>query len=264
MMRRSIPLASFAAWLIGAAVLLQAASAFAGAPVTLKRDLASGPAITLGDLFDGAGPAASVVVGTGAPVGLNAVLDAGVVQTIAHSNGLDWNNGSGIRRIIVRSLSVAPASASDRGAQMVQVLSYTHSLMAGELIKPEDLTFSQVPSFQASQDAPRDANDVIGKIARIPLRSGAAVSVRDVSNAQVIKRGDLIEVVYQSDGISLTLQANAMASATVGDTLNVMNPSSKKVIQAVAVGPDQAVVGPEAAEIKAASYPNLSQFADNR
>jgi flagella basal body P-ring formation protein FlgA len=85
-----------------------------------------------------------------------------------------------------------------------------------------------------------------------------------VSNAQVIKRGDLIEVAYHSDGISLTLQANAMASAAVGDTINVMNPSSKKVIQAVAVGPDQAVVGPEAAEIKAASYPNLSQFADNR
>jgi len=257
--------ASIIAWLIGAAVALQSVSAFAGAPVTLKRDLASGPQITLGDLFDGAGASASVVVGNGAPVGLNAVLDAGVVERIAHSNGLDWNNDSGIRRIIVRSLSVAPVAGTGRGSQTAQVLSYAHNLMAGELIKPDDLTFSEIPAFQAPQDAPRDANDVIGKIARVPVRAGAPVSTRDISNAQVIKRGDLIEVAYHADGISLVLQANAMSGAAVGDTLNVMNPSSKKVIQAVAVGPDQAVVGPEAAQIKAAAYPNLSsQLADNR
>jgi flagella basal body P-ring formation protein FlgA len=264
MIRRSSSMASLIAWLIGALVVLQAASAFAGAPVSLKRDLASGPQITLGDLFDGAGAAAPVVVGSGAPVGLNAVLDAGVVARIAHSNGLDWDNASGVRRIIVRSLPVAPTANTERSSQMIQVLTYNRSLMAGEMVKPQDLTFTSVPTFQAPQDAPRDANDVIGKVARIPLRSGAPVSVRDVSNALVIKRGDLIEVAYHADGISLVLQADAMSPAAIGETLNVMNPSSKKVIQAVAVGPDQAVVGPEAAEIKAAAYPNLSQFADNR
>jgi flagella basal body P-ring formation protein FlgA len=265
MTRPSSSVASSIAWLVGALVVLQAASAFAGAPVTLKRDLASGPQITLGDLFDGAGDAAPVVVGAGAPVGLNAVLDAGVVARIAHSNGLDWDNASGIRRIIVRSLPTAPTAAASRASQMVQVLTYARSLMAGELIKPEDLTFAQIPAFQAPQEAPREANDVIGKVARIPLRSGAPVSVRDVSNAQVIKRDDLIEVAYHADGISLVLQAKAMSAAAVGDTLNVMNTTSNKVIQAVAVGPDQAVVGPEAAQIKSAAYPNLSsQFADNR
>ena len=259
-----IRLSTLLPWLVGVLVVFQAASAFAGAPVTLKRDLASGPQITLGDLFDDAGAAAPVVVGTGAPVGLNAVLDAGAVERIAHSNGLDWANPSGIRRIIVHSLAVAPAASAGHASPMVQVLTYTHSLTAGELVKPEDLTFTEVPAFSAPQDAPRDANDIIGKVARMPLRSGAPASVRDVSNAQVIKRGDLIEVAYHDDGISLVLQANALSAAAIGDTLNVMNPSSKKVIQAVAVGPDQAVVGPEAAQIKSAAYPSLSQFADNR
>ncbi len=243
--------------MIGAMVMLRAEPALAGTPVDLRRDLASGSQITLGDLFDGAGGAGAVVVGNGAPAGLDAVLDAAVVAS----------NASGIRRIIVRSqatAATAPGERAGRPGQTIQVLTYARSLMAGELIRPEDLTFSAIPSFQAPQDAPRGANEVIGKIARLPLRSGAPVSVHDVSSVQVIKRDDLIEVAYHAEGISLVMQAKAMSAAAVGDTLSVMNPRSNKLIQAVAVGPDQAVVGPEAAEIKAAAYPNLSLLADNR
>ncbi len=253
--------------MIGAMVMLRAEPALAGTPVDLRRDLASGSQITLGDLFDGAGGAGAVVVGNGAPAGLDAVLDAAVVARIAHMHGLDWSNASGIRRIIVRSqatAATAPGERAGRPGQTIQVLTYARSLMAGELIRPEDLTFSAIPSFQAPQDAPRGANEVIGKIARLPLRSGAPVSVHDVSSVQVIKRDDLIEVAYHAEGISLVMQAKAMSAAAVGDTLSVMNPRSNKLIQAVAVGPDQAVVGPEAAEIKAAAYPNLSLLADNR
>ena len=259
-MKRS---ASILTWIAGAVLLVQATAAIAGAPVTLRRDVASGPSITLGDLFEGAGPAASVAVGVGAPTGLNAVLDAGVVERIARENGLDWANAEGLRRIIVRSMPEAPR-ASGRASQMVQVLTYAHSLMAGDLVRPEDLTFSEMPSFSAPQDAPRDASDIIGKVARMPLRSGAAASSRDVSNAQVIKRDDLVEVAYHADGISLTLQGKAMGAAAVGDLFAVMNTNSKKIIQAVAVGPDEAVVGPEAVHIKSAAYPNFNQFADNR
>jgi flagella basal body P-ring formation protein FlgA len=257
MKRPSSPLAAMLVGMIGAMVMLRAEPALAGTPVDLRRDLASGSQITLGDLFDGAGGAGAVVVGNGAPAGLDAVLDAAVVAS----------NASGIRRIIVRSqatAATAPGERAGRPGQTIQVLTYARSLMAGELIRPEDLTFSAIPSFQAPQDAPRGANEVIGKIARLPLRSGAPVSVHDVSSVQVIKRDDLIEVAYHAEGISLVMQAKAMSAAAVGDTLSVMNPRSNKLIQAVAVGPDQAVVGPEAAEIKAAAYPNLSLLADNR
>jgi hypothetical protein len=40
-----------------------------------------------------------------------------------------------------------------------------------------------------------------------------------------------------------------------------MNTSSKKVFQAIAIGPDQAVVGPEAERMRAASVVDPAQFA---
>jgi len=245
--------------------LAVATTAAAGTPVSLRPDPASGPSITLGDLFDGAGAAARIVVGNGAPAGLNAVLDAGAVQQIAHINGLDWANPKGIRRIIVHGGAVAVSTVpAAEAAKMVEVLTYARSLAAGEVVQPADVAYAKVPVFQAPQDPPRDAADIIGKAARRPLRSGTAVASLDVTAAQVIKRDDMIDVAFHAEGMTLTLQGKALGGAAMGETLNVMNLTSKKVIQAVAVGPDQAVVGPEAEQIKSAGLPAGVQYAANR
>jgi flagella basal body P-ring formation protein FlgA len=258
-------LAASLAWLVAALALVQAGSAAAGTPVALRGDLSSGPTITLGDLFQGAGRAGSAFVGNGAPAGLDAVLDAGAVQRIAALNGLDWANPNGIRRIIVRGVTLAdaaPERAND--AQMAQALTYSRSLAAGAIVRPDDLTFAPVPAFALPADAPHDASQIIGKLTRQPLKAGAAAELRDVSNPQVIKPNDLVQVAYHADGITLVLQAKALGPAGVGDVISIMNTSSNKVIQAVAVGPDQAVVGPEAVEMRAAASANPTQFADNR
>ena len=257
-MRHAVLAAAFAA-------IAFAGSASAGTPVNLRPDPASGPAITLGDLFDTAGPVAHVIVGNGAPAGLNAVLDAEQVQQIAHMNGLDWANATHIRRIIVHGGAVAAESmAAAPAGKMVEVLTYARSLAAGEVVQPADLAYAKIPAFQVSQDAPRDANDIIGKAARRPLRSGTAVASLDVIAAQVIKRDDMIDVAFHAEGMTLTLQGKALAGAAMGETVNVLNPTSKKVIQAVAVGPDRAVVGPEAEQMKSAAYSGSMQFAANR
>jgi len=247
-----------------AAMSLAASAAMAGQPVSLRPDPSSSGAITLGDLFDDAGGAAKIIVGSSAPAGLSAVLDAGEVQRIAHIHGLDWDNSRGVRRIIV--LSAASAPVADTPAQprrMVEVLTYAHSLNAGDVVQPQDLTFAKVASFAVPSDAPGDAARIIGKAAKRPLRSGAAVSAQDVAPAQVIKRDDVVEIAYRADGINLVLQGRAMASASVGEPVSVMNTASKRVFQAIAVGPDQAVVGPEAERVRA-SLNDSTQFASSQ
>jgi len=245
------------------AASLAASVAMAGQPVTLRQDLSAAGVITLGDLFDGAGAAGKTVVGNGAPVGLSAVLDAGEVQRIAHIHGLDWDNARGLRRIIVLSAAAA-APVADTPAQprhMVEALTYARSLNAGEMVQAQDLTFAKVAAFAIPADAPGDAARVIGKVARRPLRAGGAVSAQDVAASQVIKRDDMVEIAYRDDGINLVLQGRAVTSAAAGEPVTVMNTTSKKVFQAIAVGPDRAIVGPEAERVRANSQIDLTQFA---
>jgi len=232
---------------------LLAAPAFAGQAVELTANPVDATGhVTLGELFDGAGAAANVVVAERA--GPTVVLDAQRVQAFARQYGLDWANARGVRRIIVRAGAGAEASAPGRN---VEVLTYARSLATGEVVQPQDLIWAKAAA--APVGAPRTAEAVIGLAARRALREGDPVSSRDVAAPMVIKAGDTIEVIYRDGGITLTLQARALANAAAGDSFNVLNTASKKTIEAVAVGPGQAVVGPEAQAIKAQRNP--SQFA---
>ncbi|HEY4029262.1 MAG TPA: flagellar basal body P-ring formation chaperone FlgA [Caulobacteraceae bacterium] len=240
------------------------AAAMAGGAVQLRQDVVvPGGVVTLGDLFADAGPAAGVVVARTQP-GQSVVLDATQVQIIARTNGVDWGNFAGLRRITVQSAApearlesaAAPKAAAVRS---VQVLAYAHSLSAGDIVQAQDLIWSR--EAVAAADAPRNPDAVIGMAVRRPLREGDAVSLRDISAPIVIKRDDVISVTFSLNGMSLTLQAKALTDAAAGQNLTVMNTVSKKVIQAVATAPGQAVVGPEAEQIKAAARLAPSRLA---
>jgi flagella basal body P-ring formation protein FlgA len=230
--------------LIAAAV---AGPALAGQAVNLKADTASVEAtVTLGDLFDGAGAAGRTVVATRS--GASVVLDAGLVQAAARRAGLDWANAEGLHKIIVHAGVGQTTAAAPAGRGNVEVLTYTRSLGAGEIVQPTDLAW--IKAAGAPNDAPSDADQVIGQAAKRPLRAGAVVLARDVGSAQVVKPGDLVTVTYEGDGVTLSLQGKAMGTAGVGEPLAVQNPQSKKIVQTIVTGPGQAVVGPGADQMK--------------
>jgi flagella basal body P-ring formation protein FlgA len=230
-----------------AAALVLAGPAFAGQAVSLKAEVASDDSlVTLGDLFDGAGAAGRVAVAT--RTGASVVLDAGLVQAAARRAGLDWANAEGLHKIIVRDGAPVGSSAPTTARGNVEVLTYTRSLSAGEIVQPTDLAW--IKAAAAPSDGPTDAEMVIGQAAKRPLRAGAVVLSRDVGSAQVIKAGDLVSVTYEAEGISLRLEGKSMGSAGVGETLAVQNTLSKKVVQAIVTGPGEAVVGPAADQMK--------------
>lgn len=238
----------------GLATVIWTSWACAGVPVVLKAEtLDHDGVVTLGDLFEGAGEAGNVPVV--ALNGRSVVLNAAAVQAAARRSGLDWANAQGLRLIAVRSAQGGPSAAGPASAPPranVEVLTYARSLSAGEMVAPEDLTWARVAA--APSDAPSDAAQVIGLAARRPLRAGAAVSARDVSAPQVIKKGEMVLVTYADGQITLTLQAKAAGSAAAGETLNVQNPSSGKLLQAVATGPGEALVGPAALQMRARTF----------
>jgi len=86
---------------------MMAQAAFAD-PVTLRtRVEANGPAITLGDLFDGAGAVSGRAVAPSPPPGQIATLSVPVVAAAASAAGLEWAPPAGLMDVRV----VRPAGA---------------------------------------------------------------------------------------------------------------------------------------------------------
>jgi len=255
------------ALILGLSLALSALPALAGQTVTLKATPWSADAVvTLGDIFDDAGPAGRVAVGQ--RTGSLLILDAATVQSAARRAGLDWTNSAGLRRIVIKGGDIAPVgqavaasarSAGDAPATArgnVEILTYAHSLSTGDILQPEDLVWAKVAAAPA--DSPRDADQIIGKAARRPLREGAPASQRDVSAPQVIKTGDTVTVTYSGGGITLAMEGKALANAAIGDTVMVLNTSSKKTLQATASGPGQALIGPDANQMRGASRSQIA------
>jgi len=242
-------------------VAVVAATPALSSPVSLSASpMDDDGRITLGELFDGAGSASSVVVARRS--GPTAVLDAALVQAAAARSGLQWSNPNGLRRIVVRQGSSGPAltqtsAVAGRPGATVEVLTYARSLASGDVVQPEDVVWAEVQAHQAPAGAPQDAADVIGLSARRAMRAGTPVQSRDLTAPEVIARGDMVQVVYISGGVSLTVTGRATRDAAMGDAVVVTNIESGRAIDAVAVGPGQAVTGPAAHAARA----NPQQFA---
>lgn len=232
-----------------------AGPAFAGQPVMLKANIVDADGvITLGDLFEGAGAAGRTPIANRA--GASMMLNAATVQAIARRSGLDWANAEGYSRIVVSAsaptAAAAPAAPAPTRAVAqranVDVLTWARSIAAGEVIQPQDMIWGK--AAMAPSDAPGDPDAMVGQAARRPLRAGAPVATRDVAAQQVIKAGETINLVFQDGGLTLQLQAKALSGGAMGETINVQNTSSKKIVQAVVSGPGQAAVGPAADRLK--------------
>jgi flagella basal body P-ring formation protein FlgA len=244
-----------------------AAPAMAAQSVELRPDAAAhGGRVTLADLFDGAGAAGDVTLATGVQPGGQVVLGAGRVQAAAAAHGLDWANPQGLKVVILMAdvrpaslLAEAPAGAA--AAREAGALTWARTLQAGEVVQPDDLVWARAV---APPGAPREPRVLLGQAARRQLRAGDAASFSDVTAPQVIRKDDVVQVTYEAEGMKLTLEGRAVTGAALGQNVSVLNPASKKTIEAVASGPGQALVGPEADRLKAAARANPALYASLR
>jgi flagella basal body P-ring formation protein FlgA len=114
--------ATMRAAIFAAAAFTAPHAAWADNVVTLRTHIeATGPAVTLGDFFDGAGPASGHAVAPAPAPGRSAQFSALFVSAAASAAGLEWQMPEGLEKISVTRRSdgavrVAPARAASATA----------------------------------------------------------------------------------------------------------------------------------------------------
>jgi flagella basal body P-ring formation protein FlgA len=91
---------------------------------------------------------------------------------------------------------------------------------------------------EAGQDpAPRDR--AIGMQVRRSVRAGQALRMPDLAKADLVQRDQNVTLIYETNGLYLTMRGKATDAGSEGDTVSVMNLQSKRTVQGTVTGPGQ-------------------------
>lgn len=142
--------------------------------------------------------------------------------------------------------------------ETVEVVTLARPITRGETIRDTDLVTERLPRADVVTDALTKPEHVVNQAARRALRNGQTLRAADLMKPQIIARDDAVTIVFRSKAITLTLRGKAMGNGAEGETISVLNPQSKRVVQATVTAPGVVTIN-EAASLNTASIPNITR-----
>jgi flagella basal body P-ring formation protein FlgA len=133
--------------------------------------------------------------------------------------------GSGVERQRIRGTAT----------EMVPMLTLTRTIDRNEVVNADDIIIVKQPRRVAGNARPVDASQIIGMAAKRQLRPDQPVSSTDFAPPVLVARGDTVTLVYQMPGLALTARGTAMDNGIKGEAVNILNPTSKRIVRGTVV-----------------------------
>jgi flagellar basal body P-ring formation protein FlgA len=134
-----------------------------------------------------------------------------------------------------------PAHFTGTALETIPAVAVEHPMDHGSVLKQSDLTMVRRPKTETGLLT--DMSAAVGLVARHDLRPDQPLHGADLLKPDVVARNDMVTIVYQAPGITLTLRGQAQAAGARGDSISVLNIESKRVVQGVIIGPGRVTVG---------------------
>jgi flagella basal body P-ring formation protein FlgA len=189
------------------------------------------------------GPRLAAAVGVADPAALAVTFDEGEMplNLPADATGapsvadVTWSPADNSFRAVVavtgRSGDPVRRVVTGRAVETAQAVVMVRDVARGDILGPDDVEVTRRPRAELGGGSLIKAAEAVGREATHTLRAGEALSAADVAEPELVKRGELVTVVFQTAGMRLTLRGRAMRSGRRGDVVSVMNLQSRRVLQ---------------------------------
>jgi flagella basal body P-ring formation protein FlgA len=128
--------------------------------------------------------------------------------------------------------------------EMADVAVLTRAIGRGETLSAPDVAVERRPREGLPADIAADPAAFVGQVAQKALGAGTALRAGDLGRPDLVARGESVTIVYETPGVVLALRGQAREGGPLGAVIGVVNPVSKKVIQATVIGPGRVTVAP--------------------
>jgi flagella basal body P-ring formation protein FlgA len=103
-------------------------------------------------------------------------------------------------------------------------------LKKNEIITAADLKIQKVNITDSADRFAMNSDQVENRRVLRDIGLNQPIELKDLDKPLVLKRGDQVTIVYDQPGLQVTAKGQANADGSIGDTLQVVNVSSKKNI----------------------------------
>lgn len=152
-------------------------------------------------------------------------------------------NGTFSARLLVAGLS-EPVELQGTLEVMIEVPHLAASLPAGTILRAADLRMQPVALRYAQSAGYAQARELVGMALVRQSREGLMLKSTDVGVPQMIGRNDAVTVYYRSGKMTLTVRGQALTAGAEGDPIQVLNLMSRRVLNAVVIGPGAVELSP--------------------
>jgi flagella basal body P-ring formation protein FlgA len=133
--------------------------------------------------------------------------------------------------------------------EMAQIPVPNRLISAGDVIAADDLEWQPVHLTRLSGNSLTDAEQLVGRMAKRPLKAGQILRQSDVAMSPVIRKNDLIRLVVKTGQMTLTVQGKALQDAALGQTVRVINTNSNRQLTGTVIDAGTVAIGFDAVAI---------------
>ena len=145
-----------------------------------------------------------------------------------------------------------PVELTGYAQLVVSVPHLVDSLPANAIIGPNDVEMRSVAVRTADTGSFSALDQVIGMQLKRPARAGKMLQPGDIEEPSIVHRNEPVTIIYRSGPLTLTVRGQALSDAAEGETLQVLNFMSSKVLSALATAPGTVTLATSPADMTTA------------
>lgn len=128
----------------------------------------------------------------------------------------------------------------------VQVLSKVaiakRTVPAGDVFNNDDVDFAYYNKNRLYGGYFTSPEEIVGNLASHLVPQGSVLNKHNVQLPVIVHRNQTVSLTAQIGSLTVSMQGIAHGDGAMNDTIKVLNPSSKRVLDAVVIGPNQTKV----------------------
>ncbi len=151
-----------------------------------------------------------------------------------------------------------------RAAATIETIAVAHAVARGEILKQSDVAVERRDRREIRGDVLKEPEQAVGLAARNTLEPGRPLRASDLMKPEIVRRNEMVTLVYRVPGITLTVRGRAAEGGAEGDLISVLNEQSKRTVQGIVVGPGRVVVSGTTARLAANIAPTSPESIKRR